>query len=382
MSEPLTVAQVVWRLSPSGGVQVVLRSLIQQLDPSKVQSHVISVRPAFDDDLLEELPAQVHPLDFQGNELRPMGRIRLSLAVAKAALSIRPDVVQLHSGTAWLGIVARLVAPRTAFLLEVHDAPGSGRHGKFNDRFEGWCMRRLGMTPVCHSAQVADALVDRSCVDAARIHMFPLGIDTERFLPMDLQAKREWRKRHGFDPAATLVVAVGRPAPSKRFDMTIEAAAHGRSLGANLQLLIVGVGASPELRSVAESCGISDHVVLWDARYGDAMATAIAASDVLSSTSSYEGFGLTLAEGMACGLPVVAMHVGGVGDLVDHDETGFLVPSGDTAAHGARLASLAGDHQLADRLGDAGRERAVRRFGVVAVAERFRELYLELACPK
>lgn len=379
--EPLTVVQVVWRLSPGGGVQVVLRGLIQQLDPSSVDSHVISVRPAFDRDQLEEVPARIHPVGFRRTTIGTFDRARLCLAVARTVRRIRPDLVQLHSGTAWLGIIARLQAPRTAFLLEVHDAPGSGRHGGLNDRFEGWCMRWLGMTPVCHSVQVAEALANHSRVDAKRIRRFPLGIDTDRFGPVEPQTKRAWRERHGLDPASLLVVAVGRPAPSKRFAMAIEAVAHGRSLGANLQLLIIGVGASPELRAVAEECQIDEHVALWDALYGDELAAAIAAGDVLSSTSVYEGFGLTLAEGMACGLPVVAMHVGGVGDLVAHEDTGFLVPSGDIEAHGARLALLAGDPQLADRMGSAGRERAVQMFGVAAVAEHFRELYVDLTRP-
>jgi glycosyltransferase involved in cell wall biosynthesis len=67
---------------------------------------------------------------------------------------------------------------------------------------------------------------------------------------------------------------------------------------------------------------------------------------------------------MAAGLPVVATRVGGVGELVADGETGMLVPPGDPAALSAALALLIADPALRHRLGDAGRERARRRFDV------------------
>lgn len=67
---------------------------------------------------------------------------------------------------------------------------------------------------------------------------------------------------------------------------------------------------------MADQLGLAGHVFLLPATYGEDLALAIGAADVLSSTSEYEGFGLTLAEGMACGIPVVAMNVGGVSDVV------------------------------------------------------------------
>jgi glycosyltransferase involved in cell wall biosynthesis len=99
----------------------------------------------------------------------------------------------------------------------------------------------------------------------------------------------------------------------------------------------------------------------------------------MSSTSEYEGFGLTIAEGMACGLAVVAMSVGGIPDLVVDGETGFLVPSGDVDAFAERLSELDADRPRLRALGRGGRARAVELFSLDALAENFTRLYEELA---
>lgn len=378
MSNPVVVVHVLGRLTPGGGVQVVVRGLIQHLDPTLVKSHVVTTRPWFDRDRLDEVPAEIHPLNHRGG-FRLRDRARLCLAAAWRLMRIRPDVVQLHSGIAWVGILARLVMPRTAFVLEVHDAPGSGRHRKRNDQFEGWCVRRLGVTAVSHSVEVQEAVEQQSRRTGDRVRRFALGVDTELFRPRDEASRRCWRKAQGISNDSTLVVAVGRPAPSKRFDLAIEALAHGRSLGAQLELMIVGVGDSSELFEAASRLGVLDHVFLLSSRYGEDLAEAVGAGDVLSSTSEYEGFGLTLAEGMACGIPVVAMNVGGVSDVVVDGVTGILVDPGDVAAHGERLAELRRDPALAKNLGSKGRARAESALSMSRVVDDFTALYDDLA---
>lgn len=379
MSSPVVVAHVLGRLSPGGGVQVVVRGLIQNLDPKRVESHVITARPWTERDLLGEVPAQIHPLGYERAGFRVRDRVWLCTAVARRLMKIRPDVVQLHSGIAWLGVLARLVMPRTSFVLEAHDAPGSGRHGKRNDQFEGWCVRRLGMTAVCHSREVQEAVEGQSRRSGDQVRRFALGVDTGLFRPLDEATRRGWRMDEGISDDSTLVVAVGRPALSKRFDLVIEAMAHGRSLGAELELMIIGVGESGELAAVANRLGVAEHVWLLPARYGKHLAAAVGAADILSSTSQYEGFGLTMAEAMACGIPVVAMNVGGVSDVVANGVTGMLVDFGDAKGHGERLFELWNDPGLAKDLGGRGRARAESVLSQTRVVNDFTALYEELA---
>ena len=74
-----------------------------------------------------------------------------------------------------------------------------------------------------------------------------------------------------------------------------------------------------------------------------------------------EGFGISLVEASACGLPVVAGNSGGVPDAVREGETGFLVPAEDPAAFADAICRLLADAELAKRMGAAGR-RAVETY--------------------
>jgi glycosyltransferase involved in cell wall biosynthesis len=79
---------------------------------------------------------------------------------------------------------------------------------------------------------------------------------------------------------------------------------------------------------------------------------------VVAVPSHREGFGVVCAEAMAHGRPVVASAVGGLLDLVVHEETGLLVPPGDVGALRAALERLLADEELRRRLGAAARRRA------------------------
>ena len=81
-------------------------------------------------------------------------------------------------------------------------------------------------------------------------------------------------------------------------------------------------------------------------------------------TSDYEGLPYTVLEAMAAGVPVVATRVGGVPEQVVDGETGFLFEPGDPAAAAAAVERILADPEGAVRLGEAGRERVRREFGL------------------
>jgi glycosyltransferase involved in cell wall biosynthesis len=100
--------------------------------------------------------------------------------------------------------------------------------------------------------------------------------------------------------------------------------------------------------------------------------------DAFALPSANEGTPVSAIEALAAGCPVVATRVGGVPDVVQDGETGFLVDPGDTEALARRLAELAADPELRKRLGDEGRERVTSRYRVGRLIDDVDRLYRSL----
>ncbi len=140
-------------------------------------------------------------------------------------------------------------------------------------------------------------------------------------------------------------------------------------------LLVVGDG--PEraaAQALARRCGVADRV-RFVGRV-ESLPEIMAAAQLFLLPSELESFGLTALEAMACGVPVVGTDTGGLPEVVQHAETGFLLPVGDVEGMAARCIELLQDTARREQMGQAGRRRAASLFGadrVVSAYERFYE---------
>jgi glycosyltransferase involved in cell wall biosynthesis len=168
---------------------------------------------------------------------------------------------------------------------------------------------------------VSEALAARLLelgVDAARITVVRNGVDTERFAPVD---QREARQRLGL-PAGPLVVSVGNLVPEKGHALVVDAL---REL-VDVHLVIVGEGperARIEHRIAANRVG--SRVTLLPVQHQPDLKWVYGAADVTVLASEREGLPNVLLESLACGTPVVATRVGGVGEIVTEAAAGRVV---------------------------------------------------------
>lgn len=205
---------------------------------------------------------------------------------------------------------------------------------------------------------------------AERIRTVSCGYDPEEMWPMD---KADLRRRMGWDANAFYLLQLGRMVPRKGVDNVIRGLAHLRhDHGVDARLCIVGGSSvdpsretSPELARlahVAREQGVERAVEFTGRRDRQELRHFYGASDVFVTTPWYEPFGITPVEAMACGRPVIGSDTGGIRYTVVDGETGFLVPPKDPVALAARLAVLANNAGLAQRMGTAGLRRASRLF--------------------
>jgi glycosyltransferase involved in cell wall biosynthesis len=147
-----------------------------------------------------------------------------------------------------------------------------------------------------------------------------------------------------------LVVAVGRIAPVKRYDVLVRAAHRARARVPGLRLHIVGDGYErPRLDAVIDELDAADWVTrrghITDAELVDLYRRAW----IVASASAREGWGMTLTEAAACGTPAVATRIAGHADAVRDGSSGLLA-DGDPRSLGDAMARVLGDRQLRDRL--------------------------------
>lgn len=213
-------------------------------------------------------------------------------------------------------------------------------------------------------------------VPPSQLSCIPNGVDVDVFRPGRAEAAG-LRTRFAVAPGAPLIGFAGRLSHEKAPDVFVRAALLLRSSLPEAHMVLIGEGPMrAELVALVEHFGLGSCVHL--AGLCDDMASVYHELDVLVSSSHSEAMPLVLMEAMACGLPVVATRVGGVSDLVEQGETGWLVAPGDfqgIATHVAGLLTKSGERE---RMGSRARERALARFTLAESVKQTEKLFVQL----
>ncbi len=177
-----------------------------------------------------------------------------------------------------------------------------------------------------------------------------------------------------YEGKAPRLLCVGRLIPIKGHIVLLRAFAEAKRDVPELQLEIAGRGPlEPALRALAKDLGIDGRVRFLG--HVSPIQAAIERAAVVVVPSMGEGFGMVALEAMERARPVVAAAIGGLGELVRHGETGLLVAPGEAEPLRAAIVALAGDLPRAERMGEAGRRRALADFLEERCTDRTELLY-------
>ncbi|KAB7849214.1 glycosyltransferase family 4 protein [Streptomyces mobaraensis] len=211
-------------------------------------------------------------------------------------------------------------------------------------------------------------IVDHLGVRPERVHVVPIGADTDLFSP---------------DPSVPvipgrIVTTSSADVPLKGLVYLVEALAKVRTENPDAHLVVVGRRADdgPVARAI-ETYGLEGAVEFVKGISDAELVNLVRGAQVACVPSLYEGFSLPAAEAMATGTPLVATTGGAIPEVAGADGgTCLAVPPGDADALAGALKRLLGDGELRRRLGAAGRERVLARFtwrqAAIGTAERYR----------
>jgi glycosyltransferase involved in cell wall biosynthesis len=283
----------------------------------------------------------------------------------------RPDAINVHyvmpTGLAALVADRRLGVP-TVVTVNGRDVPGPGVPPLWR-RWQRLVLRRV--TDVSYvSAFCRDALFDRNAPGEVIYN----GVE----VPAPAGDAAAVRRRLELDDREPLIFALQRLAVGKRVDVLVRALRHCRErLGAGT--LVIG-GQGPEdrpLRALAEELGVDKHVRFAGYVPRTALPGYFAACDVFAFHSTFETYGLVVAEAMSHGRAVVTVRNTALPEILG--DAGVLVETGDWRAMGDALVRVLSDAPLRRALAAAGRRRAAAEFDWERITERYEAMLARAA---
>jgi glycosyltransferase involved in cell wall biosynthesis len=289
------------------------------------------------------------------------------------------DLVHTHSSKA--GILGRLAAARAGVPLRVHSV-------------HGWAMTPASGAP----ARMLYTLLERLAARRSHALIAVSAAVRDAGLARGIGLPGDYEVIHGAVSAAPRTDAAERACLRRELGLPLEAVVLG-TIG-RLDHAKDPLGTWEALSPLVEGDPNLWTVFVGDGPLRDALAGAIArapgrervrlaglkpcaaaflpAFDLFFLGSRWEGFPLAVLEAMACGLPVVAYRVAGIGEAVLDGETGFLVAPGDGALWRRRAGELAASREMRERFGAAARQRVTERFdlkdmlaGILALYDRW-----------
>ena len=387
---------------------------MESADPSRAET---PMHPSFEDrdDAPDAVFAKV------GDEIyeRLVGNWQDALARAGAADA---DVLHLSHLTPMheaairsfphVPCIGHLHGTELLMLREITEGPPPGwdHADAWADRMRAWAAASARLFVL--SPDAAERVPELLGVGTDRVFPAPNGFDPELFDRRPLQGEDRialWRKwlveeprgwREGGEPGSIgydegdleafgdgpVLLYVGRYTQVKRIPLLIRAYARARErFDVRAPLVLLGgypgewEGEHPQ--TVVDATGARD-VFLAGWRGHDDLAIGLNAADVVVLPSVHEQFGQVLIEGMACGLPVIAVDNHGPATIVDDGETGLLVPPDDEDAMADALVRIVNDVEGRRRMGDVAYERSRERYSWPALAERVAGVYDDVAAAR
>jgi glycosyltransferase involved in cell wall biosynthesis len=317
---------------------------------------------------LEALGIDPHGLGMR-SLLDPRDLRRLRRHVA----AVEPDIVHTHLTYPDIagGLAARSLALPAVSTIH-SDQFGVGLRERTKDSLAGRVRRRCCRRVIAVSAQARRTYLSAGWDTPERVVTVRNGVSAEARPGSGVSVRREL----DIEPGAPVALMLSVLRPEKRHATGIEAVRLALRRDPGLRLLVAGDGSErPAIEAaLAELGGAARYL-----GHREDPMELLDASDMLLHSSSTEAFPTAMVEAMAASVPIVAIGVGGIPEVVRDGENGLLIdPPGTPEALATAIGELIADDGMRRRLGAAGRRRYESELTGTAWARRLRAVYDEV----
>ena len=375
----IKIARIITRMDLGGAQQAVLH-LSRNLDPHRFEQMVITGDGGL---LLAELSAiqniQHHVIPEMTRRIGLGGTwddMRSVQRICNILRRFKPDIVHTHTPKA--GIVGRWAAKLAGVPRIMHTYHGFGFSPQHPTWQKAFFVGLERATALITSQFVAVSDPNRALGQSYRIFLreecalIRSGVEFADFHTTGID-KIKKKIELGFEPSDKIVGVVASFTPAKALHLFLEAAATIAKEIPGVRFLMVGDGSlRPQLESQAESLGLRPALQMLGWRRD--VPELVRTFDVFLLTSLWEGLPRSLVEAFLSGVPAVASHVDGIGEVVQEGRNGFLVPAGNAEAMAAAVIRLLKDESLRHALGEQARS-SVDDFSAEKMLKDYSELY-------
>lgn len=384
---PLRVCRVIARLNvggPARHVALLDRGLRERGFDTTLAFGDVGPDEASLERLVHEAGNPAVRIAHLGRRISALGDARAFFSLVRLMFRMRPDVVHTH--TAKAGTLGRLAAlvfnlaqPQGRRCVIVHTFHGHvfagyfGRAGSAAVRAIERALARITDRIVVIAEQQRVDVVERYRIaPAGKVSVVPLGLDLGSLLALTSGAP-SLREELGIHDDHIVLGFVGRFAPIKDLPTLLRAFASAAAREPRARLVLAGDGeARPAVEEMIRSLGLDSRVIL--AGWRSDLPSLYATFDAVVLSSINEGTPVAVIEAMAAGLPIVSTAAGGVGDVVEHGVTGWIVPVRDADALAGALVDVCASAEWRERAGAAAR-RAVSRYAHTRLVADIERLY-------
>jgi len=300
-----------------GGAEVMLWGLVKNLDKEKFEPVVVSIIP------IGEIGKKIQKEGIKILSLN--AKFKYNLFIFLKLISIlkkeKPQILHLHLFHAdFLGRITGKISRVPIIISTIHNVNFGGKlREKLLEYTDKFC--DLGIVV---SQMVAEVMIEKGVISGRKLKVVYNGIELKNF-DLDKDISREKiRKKLGIRKNQNALISVGRLFKAKGYPYLVDAINILKKKYPDIRLLILGEG--PERKKIEEQVKelrLEKNILLLGQK--ENVLEYLASTDVFVMPSLWEGFPMALLEVMAFGLPVVAARVGGVPEVIEDNENGFLV---------------------------------------------------------
>lgn len=300
--------------------------------------------------------------------------IRAFISLVREIRDFKPQIIHTHTAKAgFLGRIASLISLQPS--IRVHTF-----HGHLLTGYFGWSKRLLVILAEKFLALFTHQLL--AVGDKVRQDLLAVGIgNLKKFDIMspgleisNLPNKRESQEFYGLPKNILHCAFIGRVTKIKRPDRFLDLVSEIKKRGIHVDFFIAGDGEQLEMcRERINRDNLPVVILGWQSN----IEKLLAAADMLILTSDNEGTPLSLIQAGMAGLPVVAIKVGSVPEIVLDGVTGIITGLGISEI-ADEIEKLAKDSRLREKLGSAARDFTLANFGVKRLVRDHEEIYKRL----